>query len=158
MNAIHKFTDDTTTVGRISNNDESKYRREIESLVTWCNENNLSLNVGKTKELIIDFRKKGGEQAPTYINRTEVERVKSNKFLSVMMTDDLSWTSHVNATVKMAQHLFFLRWLRKFGISIRSLTNLYRCTIESILSGCIMAWYGNCSAQVHKKLQKVVCT
>eukprot|EP00061_Rhincodon_typus_P002105 g16632.t1 len=43
-------------------------------------------------------------------------------------------------------------------MSIRSLTNLYRRTIVSILSGCITAWYGNCSAQGHKELQKVVST
>eukprot|EP00061_Rhincodon_typus_P004017 g21565.t1 len=60
--------------------------------------------------------------------------------------------------VKKAQRLFFLRQLRKFGMSTRTLTNFYRCTNESILSGCIMAWYGNCSAQDRKKLQKVVCT
>eukprot|EP00061_Rhincodon_typus_P001863 g15990.t1 len=96
-------------MGRISNNDKSNYRREIEGLVTWCNENNLSLNISKTKELIIDFRKIGGEHAFIYINGTEVERVNSIKFLRVTITDNLSWTSHVNATVKKAQqHLFFL--------------------------------------------------
>eukprot|EP00061_Rhincodon_typus_P008978 g32070.t1 len=98
----------------------------------WCNDNNPSLNVGKTKELIIDFKKKGGEHAPIYINRTEIERVKSIKFLGVAITDDLFWTSHLNATVKDTQRLFFLRRLRKFGMSIRTLTNFYRCTIESI--------------------------
>eukprot|EP00061_Rhincodon_typus_P010107 g34138.t1 len=81
MNAIYKFTDDIAVVGRISNNDESNYRREVGGLVMWCNENNLSLNVGKTKELIMDFRKKGGEHTPIYINRTEVERMKGVKFL-----------------------------------------------------------------------------
>jgi len=30
--------------------------------------------------------------------------------------------------------------------------------IESIVSGCITAWYDNCSAQDRKKLQKVMCT
>ena len=35
-------------------------------------------------------------------------------------------------------------------------SNFYRCTIESILSGCITAWYGSCSAQDHKELQKVM--
>eukprot|EP00061_Rhincodon_typus_P007774 g29795.t1 len=48
--------------------------------------------------------------------------------------------------------------LRKFGMSIRTLTNVYSCTIESILSRCIMAWYVNYSAQDWKKLQKVVHT
>jgi hypothetical protein len=32
-----------------------------------------------------------------------------------------------------------------------TLTKFYRCTIESILSGCITAWYGN-----HRALQRVV--
>eukprot|EP00061_Rhincodon_typus_P001865 g15993.t1 len=86
-------------------------------------------------------------------------RVDSVKFLGVMITDNLSWTSHVDVTVKRAQqHLSFLRRLRKFGMSIGMLTNFYRCTIESTLSGCITAWRGNCFAQDHKKLQKVVCT
>eukprot|EP00061_Rhincodon_typus_P018075 g47094.t1 len=71
---------------------------------------------------------------------------------------DLSWTSHIDATGKKAQCFFFLRRLRKFGMSIRSLTNFYRCAIESVLFGCIKAWYGNCSAQDQKKLQKVVRT
>ncbi|CDQ79082.1 unnamed protein product [Oncorhynchus mykiss] len=35
-------------------------------------------------------------------------------------------------------------------------SNFYRCTIESILSGCITAWYGNCSAHNRKPLQRVV--
>eukprot|EP00061_Rhincodon_typus_P012606 g38450.t1 len=45
--------------------------------------------------------------------------------------------------------------LRKFGMSIRTLTNVYRCTIESILSRGIKAWFGNCCAQGRKKLHKV---
>eukprot|EP00061_Rhincodon_typus_P016745 g45115.t1 len=35
--------------------------------------------------------------------------------------------------------------LGKFSMYVRTVTNFYRCTIESILLGCIMAWYGNCS-------------
>ena len=34
----------------------------------------------------------------------------------------------------------------------------YSCTIESILTGCITAWYGNCSASDRKALQSVVRT
>eukprot|EP00061_Rhincodon_typus_P009646 g33302.t1 len=42
------------------------------------------------------------------------------------------------------------RRLRKFDMSIRSLTNFYKCTIESKLSRCIAAWYVNSSAQDRK--------
>eukprot|EP00061_Rhincodon_typus_P016127 g44176.t1 len=81
MNTIYKFADNTAVVGRTSNNDESEYRKEMEGLVMSCNDNNLSLNVSKTKELIIDFRKKWGEHAPIYINGAEVDRAESVKFL-----------------------------------------------------------------------------
>ena len=36
------------------------------------------------------------------------------------------------------------------------LKSFYSCTIESILTGCITAWYGNCSASDRKALQRVV--
>eukprot|EP00061_Rhincodon_typus_P007338 g28939.t1 len=65
----------------------------------------------------------------------------------------------IDAPIKKAQqHLFFLRQLRKFGMSRRTLANFYRCTTECLLPRCIMAWYSNCSAQDHENLQKVVCT
>ena len=49
-NSIIKFADDTTVVGLITNNDETVYREEVRALSVWCQENNLSLNVNKTKE------------------------------------------------------------------------------------------------------------
>ena len=48
-NTIIKFADDTTVVGLITNNDETAYREEVRDLAMWCQDNNLSLNVIKTK-------------------------------------------------------------------------------------------------------------
>ena len=48
--------------------------------------------------------------------------------------------------VKAQQRLFNLRRLKKLVLSPKTLTNVYRCTIESIVSGCITALYGNCTA------------
>eukprot|EP00061_Rhincodon_typus_P016416 g44619.t1 len=108
------------------------------------------------KELIVDFMKKGGKTPPQIqSNRADVERMERIKFLGVTITDNLSWTSHINAAVKkVQQHLLFIRWFRKFGMSMRTLNKFYSCTTECILPGCITAWYSNCSAQDRKKLQK----
>ena len=38
------------------------------------------------------------------------------------------------------------------------LKTFYSCNIESIQTGCITAWYGNCSASDRKALQRVVCS
>ncbi len=56
--SIIKFADDTVVLGLISNNDETAYLDEVERLTSWCQDNCLSLNVSKTKELIVDFRKR----------------------------------------------------------------------------------------------------
>ncbi|KAM9776022.1 uncharacterized protein ACBT44_001186 [Syngnathus typhle] len=56
-NRIVKFADDTTLVGLITKGDETQYRLEVDLLTTWCRDNNLLLNVDKTKEVVVDFRK-----------------------------------------------------------------------------------------------------
>ncbi|KAI3355645.1 hypothetical protein L3Q82_004191 [Scortum barcoo] len=78
-NTIIKFADDTTVIGLIITgvDDETAYREEVRALTSWCQDNNLHLNVSKTKELIVDFRRRQREEhAPLSINGTTVERVK----------------------------------------------------------------------------------
>ena len=53
-NTIITFANDTTVVGLIINNNETAYREEVRDLAVWCQDNNLSLNVIKTKEMIVD--------------------------------------------------------------------------------------------------------
>jgi hypothetical protein len=38
----------------------------------------------------------------------------------------------------------------------KTLTNFYRCTIESVLLGCITAWYSDYTARNHRVLQRGV--
>ncbi|KAK3526608.1 hypothetical protein QTP70_030747 [Hemibagrus guttatus] len=59
---------------------------------------------------------------------------------------------------KAQQHLYFLRRLRKAHLPPPILTMFYRGTIESVLSSCITAWFGNCTASDRKTLQRIVKT
>ncbi len=63
-NHIMKIADDTTVVGLISNNDETHYREEVAQLAEWCGANNLSLHVEKTKEVVVDFRRRNSIDHP----------------------------------------------------------------------------------------------
>ena len=86
-----------------------------------------------------------------------MEKLESFKFLCAHVTNKLKWSTHTDSVVKKAQQrLFNLRRLKKCGLSPKTLTTFYRCTIESILSGCITTWYGNCTAHNHRTLQRVV--
>ena len=50
------------------------------------------------------------------------------------------------------QNLFPLRRLKRFGMGPQILKSFASYTIESILTLCITAWYGNCSASDRKAL------
>ena len=66
-NTIIKFPNDTTVEGLITDNNETAYREEIRDLAMWCQDNNLSLNGSKTKELIVDYRKRRAEFSLTVL-------------------------------------------------------------------------------------------
>ncbi len=156
--SIIKFADDTVVLGLINNNDEAAYLDEVERITSWCQDNGLSLNVSKTKELIVDFRKRQQRPyTPLMISGTPVERVSSFKYLDVNISEDLTWTTHIQTQVKKArQRLYHLRQLRKFRVSPAILKTFYSGAIESVLTQCISVWYGNSSNQDCKALQRVV--
>ncbi len=91
--------DDTTVIGLITESDEKHYREEIEGLTAWCQKNNLELNTTKTKELIVDFRKKRlTEPLPLLINGTCVERINTFKFLRVHISNELTFTFNITVS------------------------------------------------------------
>ena len=154
---IVKFADDTAVIGRITNNDESDYRKEVEHLEGWCRDNNLCINVKKTKEMIVDFRRSRHLPPPLHIGGTAVEVVSSYKYLGVHISDDLTWSTNTSSLVRKAhQRLYFLRRLRRAGLGSSVLTAFYRCAVESILCSCITVWHGSCSVAEKKALQRVV--
>ncbi|KAI4898548.1 hypothetical protein NFI96_023348, partial [Prochilodus magdalenae] len=150
---------DLSVVGLITKNNETAYREEVQRLTDWCRTNNLSLNVDKTKEMVVDFRRVRGDHAPLNINGSAVEIVQSTKFLGVHITENLTWSLNTSFIAKKAQQcLYFLRRLRKAHLPPPVLTIFYRGTVESILSSCIIACFGNCNASDRKTLQRIVRT
>ena len=80
----------------------------------WCKDNNLSLNLIKTMEMIVDYRKGRTEQAHILFNGALVEQVESFKFLGVHITNKRSWSKHTKTVVMRArQSLFPLQETKK---------------------------------------------
>ncbi len=112
----------------------------------------------QTKELIVNFRKRQQRPyTPLKISGTPVERVSSFKYLGVNISEDLTWTTHIQTQVKKArQRLYHLRQLRKFRVSPTILKTYTQGAIESVLTQCISVWYGNSLNQDCKAMQRVV--
>ena len=143
-------------MGLITRGDETAYREEIQELTGWCIRNKLQLNSSKTKEMIIDFRKKSEDHTPLSINGACVERVASFKFLGTVISEDLTWTANTTALVKKAQQtLHFLRVLRRNHREEKLQVSFYRATIEPVLMYCVTVWFAACSAADRRALQRV---
>ena len=56
----------TTVVDLITDNDETACREEVRDLTVWGKDNNLSLNVIKTKEMMVYYRKKADRATPPF--------------------------------------------------------------------------------------------
>ncbi|KAI3355190.1 hypothetical protein L3Q82_018046, partial [Scortum barcoo] len=122
-----KFADDKfAVIGLITGDDETAYREEVRDLTSWCQDNNLHLNISKIKELIVDFRRRQREEhAPLSINGTMVERVNSFRFLWVHISEDLTWTHHTDFITKSArQRLFFRKALQRMVKAAQHITRM----------------------------------
>ena len=54
---VRKFSDDSSIISCIIDDNEAEYRSLVESFVWWCDTNHLQLNIRKTKELVVDYRR-----------------------------------------------------------------------------------------------------
>lgn len=90
-------------VGLISRGDETAYRGEAQTLTDWHATKNLVLNIKKTKEVIIDVKRKKEDHQPLAMNGEVVERVSTFMFLGRHISEDLPWTHNTNCLIRMAQ-------------------------------------------------------
>ena len=139
---IIKYADDTAIIGLITDGNEEDYISEVDSVVEWCGEHNLLLNVTKTKELIFDFRKQQIEHSQLNINGSVVDIGHSYKYLGTIIDDKLSWSENTNNIFsKCMQRLYFLRLLRSFGIDNTILAMFYSSVIQSVVAFNAIIWW-----------------
>ena len=119
---LQKFSDDSAVVGCIREGEEGEYRTLVDSFVEWSEQNHLRLNVDKTREMVIDFRRKKMPSQPLRIRGEVVEEVEDYKYLGVVIDNRLDWKSNTEAVYKKEMsRLYFLRKLRSFNVCSKML-------------------------------------
>ncbi len=79
--------------------DESVYRQEVKELSVWCSLNNLELNMLKTVEMIVYFRRNPHALPQLTIMISTVTAVESFRFLGSTISQDLKWDNHIDSIV-----------------------------------------------------------
>ena len=150
-----KYSDDSALVD-LSDSDDV-YFNEINKLTCWCEKNYLTLNVNKTKELLIDFRKKPSQVPALKINGDTVERVIQYKYLGTIVDRDLNFNANTDSLNKKCQsRIFCLQKLRSLNVNSKILQNFYRCFVESIITFSFICWFGKLSVNNRLTLNRIV--
>ena len=119
------------------------------------NRHNLHLNVQKTKEIIIDFRRGDVNHTPLFIHEQAIEHVHEYKYLGTLIDDKLRFNKNTNAVHSRAnQRMFFLRKLKKFNVDRTILHLFYQSIIQSVLLFNLICFYGNLTQADKTKLER----
>ncbi len=151
-----KFSDDTALLSLLQGA-ESDHGRALPVFVKWCDDSFLDLNVSKTKELIIDFRKIKTNTTASRIHCEDVEIVNSYKYLGTVFDSQLKFDINSESVVKRAhQRIHLLRKINSFGVSKSILCTVYLSYIESLLTFSFICWFNNLTVRDRNCLNNIV--
>ena len=101
------YADDLLLYREIScTNDYLMIQDDINTLSIWVDGNILTFNANKCKHMIISRLKSNSVQAPALtLYGKPLEKVSLYKYLGVTITDDLSWSTHIDQISSKARRI-----------------------------------------------------
>jgi hypothetical protein len=115
----------------------------------------MKLNIGKCKELVIDFAKKKHCFPPLTADEVSIERVKSARMFGLTVQDNMKWNDHINNIVKQAsKSLYMLRLLKRSNARIDTLITVYTTIIRPVLEYACQVWHYNIQQYLCEDIEK----
>lgn len=129
--------------------------QELTKVYHWLASNRLTLNVKKSKFMLITRKRIDPTNFSVKINGTELEQCDTYKYLGVYFDKDLNWKAHIDyISKKISKSCGSLAKIRHC-LEIDTLREVYHALIHSYLRYGIIAW-GSASQTALKKLQTIV--
>ena len=140
---VNLFADDVLLYHVISSAEDYTVLQEmVSSIEQWSTNNYLYLHPMKCKYMIVS-RKRAPTlpETPLELLGNELERVNSYKYLGVLLTSDLSWSSHVGNICTKARRVLGLLYRRFYGqTSQSSLKQLYLSLVRPHMEYACQVW------------------
>ena len=138
-NFLFKFVDDTNLL--VPEQPNITMKQEFENVQDWARRNKMIINFSKTKEIVFHRPHPSKFSILPYFDNLSM--VRQAKLLSILVSDNLSFESHVNAVLcSCSQRFYLLKMLRYGGMSTRNLNVIYDALIINRISYCLSAWGG----------------
>ena len=153
---IWKFVDDVSTSEGLIKDSNSTMQSNLDSFVSWSLQNHMKLNPKKTKEMCISFQHDNLDLSPLLIGEQIIETVQSHKVLGLTIQSNLKWNDHINSIVtKASKRLYIIRILRRNGVPVEDLIEIYFTLIRSVLEYCCPVWHNALRLYLAERLERV---
>ena len=133
---LHKFVDNTTLSELITTpNTPSNMTDYLSSLLIWTIDNDMELDMSnsKTKEMLLGWI----DSTSILLLSTAagpIQRITNFKLLGLHLDASLSWTTYINTIIsKASKRLYFLKQLKRAGVSPHQLLHFYTAAICPVL-------------------------
>ena len=127
------YADDLLLHSEIScSEDYHKLRQDVNKIANWVDANKLTLNSKKCKYMTIS--KLRGRSVPgctLSLNGPSLDKVSKYRYLGVALTDDLTWSTHIDEITGKARKIIGLIYRQFYSLSSRqSLLQLYTSLVR----------------------------
>ena len=134
--------------------------RDLYNLEKWLDGNKLSLNVVKTRAMLISTKQKykalqnQNQDLHLKIKGAELDTVTNTRYLGVNIDSSLDWKDYIKAiSTKVSRAIGFLKYTRNF-LPQDTLKTLYTGIVEPHFRYCCSVW-GSCGKTDLNQLQKL---
>ena len=156
------YADDLLLFRPISNpSDYCHLRDDIAAIEAWTWNNSLRFNTSKCKYMTISRKRSPvTPTSPLLLNGTPIEKVKTFKYLGLLISSDLSWTSHIDSVCSKAKRILGLLYRRYYNLADdATIKQLYIALVRPHMEYACVVWdpYTHKSVKALEQVQAFAC-
>ena len=142
--SVHVYGDDTVLFLSTDNPTDisTKLHSDLTAVNSWLKENNLSLNVSKTKFMVYGTNaiRKRFLGTSLDLDGEEIEHVSSFKYLGVVFDEGLTWDEHIKFIhSKASSRLYLFRKLRHY-LDNNQAKIVFTALVQSVMDYANSVW------------------
>ena len=135
---------------------KSKVYKKINEIKDYSDENEMKMNLGKTKFMLFNPTLKYDFVPNLEVNNTKLETMEEMKLLGLRIRNDLSWKSNTKSMVQRAyQKLWMIKRLKRQGANLDDLTDIYVKQVRSILEFGVPVWNSGLTQEEMSDIERV---
>ena len=117
---VFLYADDLLLLHTISSQSDHSLQSDLDVISSWFSSNRLSVNPSKSKYMFFSLKHQSYfDSIPLALLLSNIlfDRVSSFKYLGLILSCNLSWSSHINSVVKRAKRIFGLLYCWFYSLS-----------------------------------------